>query len=255
MNKSKQLIAGAGTALLIGATAAFGFGDPLAAPDTTGKGTWHLRASAVRIIGGYGDNFAYNGENVRPLEGYAEIRLDRENGTGTITIEVETTDESGPIRFSKDQSWSGTIRLVQRLSTNEMEMARIAQEVFLHGDTGNEAPVMPTLFNYFATWGPSKIWVNGEEVVSMIGSHTMFSERARGTNGKIENSTGQVYSPMAQNKTGFTDREATEFHYVAHTTQPDQGNFPPHTGWIHLHFSDVTVLEKPEGVAIPYTLD
>ncbi len=114
---------------------------------------------------------------------------------------------------------------------------------------------MPNIFNYFATWGPSKIWVNGEEVVPMIGSHTMFSERARGPNGRIESAAGEVYSPMAQKKTGFTDRNATEFHYVAHTTQPDQGNFPPHTGWIHLHFSEVTVVHKPDGVAIPYTLD
>ncbi len=27
------------------------------------------------------------------------------------------------------------------------------------------------------------------------------------------------------------------FHFVAHTMQPDQDNFPPHTGWIHVHVS------------------
>ncbi len=80
----------------------------------------------------------------------------------------------------------------------------------------------------------------------------MFSEQARGADGKIQNSEGQVYSPMGASKTGFTDRNATEFHYVAHTTQPDQDNFPPHTGWIHLHFSDVRILDKPVDVAIPY---
>ncbi len=253
MKKRKKLMVGLGTAVLMGTTAAFSVGAPN--PTGSAQGLWQIEATGVRVIGGYGDNFAYNGDNVRPLEGRAEVRLDPENGTGTITIEVETTSESGPIRFSKDQSWSGSIRLVQRLNTNEMEMARMAQEVFLHGDTGNEAPVMPTIFNYFATWGPSKIWVNGEEVVPMIGSHTMFSERARGPSGKIETASGQVYSPMAQDKTGFTDRYATEFHYVAHTMQPDQDNFPPHTGWIHLHFSNVTVVGKPDGVAIPYTLD
>ena len=83
----------------------------------------------------------------------------------------------------------------------------------------------------------------------------MFSERSRGENGRIENGTGEVYSLMAQKKIGFTDRSATEFHYVAHTTQPDQGNFPPHTGWIHLHCSEVTVVHKPGGVSIPYTLN
>ncbi|MEE8061491.1 MAG: hypothetical protein V3T16_06655 [Gemmatimonadales bacterium] len=257
MKENKKLISGLGMALLLGATAAFSFGDSDAVPTPTGSanGIWHLEATGVRIIGGYGNNFAYDGENVRPLEGRAEVQLDTRNGTGTITIEVETTRESGPIRFSSDQSWSGRIRLVQQLNTKEMAGARIAEEVFLHGDTGNEAPVMPNVFNYFATWGPSRIWVNGTEVVPMIGSHTMFSEQARGLNGRIENAAGEVYSPMAQNKGGFTDRDATEFHYVAHTTQPDQGNFPPHTGWIHLQFSEVTVVHKPEGVSIPYTQD
>ncbi len=257
MKTNKKPLAAFAAALLLGATVAFSFGDTgvVPAPTESANGIWQLEATGVRIIGGYGHNFAYNGENVRPLEGRAEIRLDTQNGTGTITIDVETTSESGHIRFSKDQSWSGRIRLVQRLNTKDMKMARIAQEVFLHGDTGNEAPVMPNIFNYFATWGPSKIWVNGEEVVPMIGSHTMFSERSRGENGRIESGTGQVYSPMAQKKTSFTDRNATEFHFVAHTTQPDQGNFPPHTGWIHLHFSEVTVVHKPGGVAIPYTLD
>ena len=48
--------------------------------------------------------------------------------------------------------------------------------------------------------------------------------------------------------TGFVNANETEFHFVAHTTQPDQNNFPPHTAWIHLHFSNVRVLEKPDCV-------
>jgi len=39
------------------------------------------------------------------------------------------------------------------------------------------------------------------------------------------------------------------------TMQPDQNNFPPHTAWIHLHFSNVRVLEKPDGVQIPRAMD
>ncbi len=216
-------------------------------------GGWQIHATGARVIGGYGDNFAYDGSNVRPLDAEARMTLDTEAGTGELVIELTTTEASGPIRFSASQSFEGEIRIVQRLDTGQMDMARVAQEVWLHGDTGNEAPVMPTLFNYFATWGPSKIFVNGEEVIPMIGSHTMLSEQARGEDGRIANAAGEVYSPMTSDKTGFTDPSNTEFHYVAHTTQPDSGNFPPHTAWIHLHFSDVTVIEKPADVTIPYT--
>ena len=216
-------------------------------------GQWHIEASDVRIIGGYGDNFAYDGSNVRDLEGSAEMRLDTESGTGELEIHLRTTEASGPIRYSEDRSWEGEIRIVQRLDTSQMDMARIQEERWLHGDTGNEAPVMPRLWNYFATWGPSTIYVNGEEVVPMVGSHTMFSEQARNEAGRIVNDEGQVYSPRTQDKTGFTDPSETEFHYVAHTSEPDSDNFPPHTAWIHLHFDDVQVHQKPADVEIPYT--
>ena len=225
---------------------------PAVDPATKADDVWRIRATDARIIGGYGDNFAYNGENVRSLKGHAEATVNAEAGTGEIVVEVETTPESGPIRFSKDQSWTGKIRIVQKLNTNEMAKARIAEETYLHGDTGNEAPVMPKIYNYFATWGPAKIFVNGEEVVPMIGSHTMFTEQARREDGKIARD-GEVYSPKLQDKTGFTDPQETEFHFVAHTAEPDKNNFPPHTGWIHLQFDDVEVSSKPADVEIPHT--
>ncbi len=247
MKNSTKLLYGLGFATVLGVTTAFATvssvdraADTLEASD----GVWRLEATAVRIIGGYGDNFAYDGENVRWLDGKAQIELDPNNGTGQIVVEVETTNESGPIRYSNDATWSGTIRIVQQLNTSEMEGARIVEDQMLHGDSGNEAPVMPTLYNYFATWGPSKIWVNGEEVVPMVGSHTMFSEQARGADGSIKNGSGMLYSPMAPVKTGFVSPSETEFHFVAHTMQPDQNNFSsgrtlgglhgreiPHTGF------------------------
>lgn len=213
---------------------------------------WHIRASDARVIGGYGDNFAYDGENVRPIRGTAEMRLDPESGTGELTIQLETTSESGPVHYAEDTRWEGEIQIVKQIDTSQMDAARIATDTYLHGDTGNEAPVMPRIYNYFATWGPSKITVNGEEAVPMVGSHTMFTEQARGSDGTIRRGD-QVYNPKLPDKTGFTNADATEFHYVAHTTEPDQDNFPPHTAWVHLHFSEVEIVSKPADVTVPYT--
>ncbi len=255
MSRSTRWLAGLGAVALVGSLVALA---PRGAERTDNNavaahGVWKIQATGARIIGGYGNNFAYNGENVRALKGSATMTVDRERGTARLEIDLETTPASGAIRFSAEKSWTGKIQIVQNIDTGKMKKARIAQEIFLHGDTGNEAPVMPTIYNYFATWGPSSIRVNGEEVIAMIGSHTMFSERARGPDGKIARASGEVYSPMSQDKSGFTDGARTEFHFVAHTTKPDAKNFPPHSGWIHLHFSDVTVLEQPSGVKIPYT--
>ena len=43
-----------------------------------------------------------------------EIELDPANGTGRIVVDVETTDGSGPVRYSKDNSWSDRIRIAQQ---------------------------------------------------------------------------------------------------------------------------------------------
>ncbi|MFV2007819.1 MAG: hypothetical protein ACC667_10250 [Longimicrobiales bacterium] len=216
------------------------------------NGEWKIEATGARIIGGYGNNFAYDGANVRELRGTATVELNFEEGTGRVVAEVETTAQSGPIQFSSDQAWSGKIRIVQMLNLDKMAAARMERDVMLHGDTGNEAPVMPNIFNYFATWGPSSITVNGEEVIPMIGSHTMLSERSRGEDGAIRNGDGMPYSPMAPVKSGFTDASGIEFHVVAHTMQPDKGNFPPHTGWVHLNFGEVRIIASPDGEKIPY---
>ena len=264
MNTIQKIFSGAGVLALVGAAAAFGpldttadttaaTADAAAEATTEASHHWHIRATGARIIGGYGDNFAYDGQNVRPLEGSAEAKIDPATGKGKVTVRLRTTEASGPIHFAEDTKWEGEIEIVQRLDTEKMGKARIAQDIFLHGDTGNEAPVMPKVYNYFATWGPSKITVNGEEAVPMIGSHTMFSEQARGPDGKIQKG-GTVYHPMkVEDKTGFTDPGETEFHFVAHTSETDRDNFPPHSAWIHLHFSDVEVVSKPPEIEIPYS--
>ena len=263
MSTSRRTLAVAGVLALVGAAAAFApqghaAPGPDAAPEAAADAAdashhWHIKASGARIIGGYGDNFAYDGENVRPIEGSAEARIDPTTGKGEVTVKIRTTGESGPIHFARDTKWEGEIEIVQKLDTEKMGKARIAQDIFLHGDTGNEAPVMPRIYNYFATWGPSKIMVNGEEAVPMIGSHTMFSEQSRGSDGKIRKGDTVYHPAKVKDKTGFTDADELEFHFVAHTSETDRNNFPPHSAWIHLHFSEVEVVSKPPEAEIPYT--
>lgn len=261
MQKSTKLMAGLGSLALAGALVAFA---PRAAetPDVADeaaadgdKWTWHVRATGARIVGGYGDNFAYDGNNVRPLEGKAEMKLNHETGRTSMVIKLRTTEESGPIHFSENKKFEGEIKLVQKLDTRKMKKARIATDLFLHGDTGNEAPVMPRIYNYFASWGPTKVFVNGREVIPMIGGHCMFSEQARNAAGEIVGPDGKPYNPMRRGERGFTDSDETEFHFVVHTNEPDKNNFPPHSGWMHLHFSDVEVVKKPADAEVPYEAD
>ena len=205
---------------------------------------WELSAGSARIIGGYGDNFAYNGENVRPVEGQAFLQLDANAPRGTVEAVIRTTAESGPIVMAQGEPLTGEIRLVWKTAAPN---ARYDEYVNLHGDTGNEAPVMPKIFTYLAGWAPVDVYVNGQLKYKDLAGHLMFTERSRRPDGTIRKDDGTVYSPKLKAERGFTDANRTEFHLVAHTTEPDSGNFPPHTVWIHLNFGRVVVEEAPSG--------
>ena len=99
MNRMTKWLAAAGAVELAGSLVALA---PRGADRTdsamAANGVWKIRATGARIIGGYGDNFAYNGENVRALNGSATMTVDLEKGTARLEIDVETTQASGPIR-------------------------------------------------------------------------------------------------------------------------------------------------------------
>jgi hypothetical protein len=205
---------------------------------------WVLTATEARIIGGYGDNFAYGGENVRPIEGRAVLKVDTDTNEGTVEAVIRAAPESGPIVMARGEPLAGEIRLVWKADASK---ARYDEFVYLHGDTGNGAPVMPKLFNYLAGWAPIDVYVNGRLKYKDLAGHLMFSEGSRRPDGTIRKDDGTIYSPKLKAEGGFTDPNRTEFHLVAHTTEPDPENFPPHTIWIHLHFNKVIVEQAKRG--------
>ena len=72
MRSSAKLLYGLGFTTLLATTTAFatvGSSDRMEGAAEASAGKWRLQATGVRIIGGYGHNFAYDGENVRWLEG------------------------------------------------------------------------------------------------------------------------------------------------------------------------------------------
>ena len=150
------------------------------------KNVWKLEAADGLLIGGYGDNFSYNGKKVVRIGGSADF-------------------------------------------------------VYLHGDTGQEAPVMPKVKTYLASWGPVDVFVNGELVYDNLAGHMMYTEGSRdGKTYAIYNKDKSgFFSPMNPSDGSIANPDAKELHFVAHTVGPDKGNFPPHTVWIHLNFQNV----------------
>ncbi len=199
---------------------------------------WKLRANKPLIIGGYGDNFAYSGKNVRLIEGSAVVDVNTKKNTGSMEVTF-----NGTITPEKGKTYTGEIKIVYNMFMEGPPYweGGVADFVYLHGDTKQEAPVMPKVKTYLASWGPADIYVNGELVYKGLAGHMMYTERSRDVNtyAIYNRDKSGFYSPKDPSNFSIANPDKRELHFVAHTTEGDKGNFPPHTVWIHLNFTDV----------------
>jgi len=110
--------------------------------------------------------------------------------------------------------------------------------------------VLPAIFNWLATWGPTEIYVNGELPVRE-GGHFMFTPNTRKENFSILQGR-DVYSPARKEESGwFTPEQFASpiIHLVVHSNIPDRNNFPPHSNWMHINFQTLYVLQVPDGIS------
>ena len=211
---------------------------------------WALRAQNALVIGGYSDNFDYSGESVRPIIGTATVDVDSAANWGTVIANVRTTSESGPIRFSKDESISGDITIVMSNFSEEAPYMEggIAEYLWLHGDTGQGTPVMPRQFTFLAGWGSVDIYVNGELLYPGLEGHFMYTEQARrgAEEGyRVMRSDGTLYSPTLLDKTRFTNSSGGELHVIVYSPASEDGNPSQQAQWLHLNFADVFIKHAP----------
>lgn len=198
---------------------------------------WEFQATGARIIGGYGDNFAYDGQNVRTIDATAQIKVDVATKKVQAIHTIKTTPESGPVQISKDEALEGEIKIVM-----DLEAERVAENFFIHGDSGNGPPVMPKIYAFVSAWGPMQVFVNGKLRYDLAG-HLMYTERVRRADDTIRKDDGTIYSPALKAEDGFVI-PGDEYHVVVHSTDSDPGNFPENSQFIHLNFAEVSVVKS-----------
>jgi len=208
---------------------------------------WILEAQDTLIIGEYGHNFAYDGKKVRPVEGKAMVDINSETNTGSVVIELKNIRH----QLSATEVLEGDITIVMEEFQGDkpFQQGAIAENLYLHGDSGNGPPVMPKLFTFFAGWGTVDIYVDGKKAYEDLDAHIMYTEGAR-VNNKIMKADGTVYNPKLKSESGFTDSSKREFHIVAHSTDEDKDNFPTNSRWIHLNFQEVALKKAPEDAVL-----
>ncbi len=199
---------------------------------------WILKASNPLIIGGYGDNFNYDGSRVRALKGDALVSMDADKDSGSTIVNLK-----GSITPEKGKTLKGDIKIVYRIVREgpAFKEGGVADFVYLHGDTKQGPPVMPKTRSYLAAWGRADVFLDGELVYKDLDGHIMYTEGTRDPgNGVIYSSDRKgVYSPKNPTDFSIYDPDARELHFVAHSEVKDMGNFPPHSVWIHLNFQNV----------------
>jgi hypothetical protein len=201
---------------------------------------WVIHAENPHIIGGYGDNFSYDGKEVRPLEGTLDLRLDAAGNRGTVTLALHTTDTSGPLRVSSERALAGNITLVSQID----ETAPIETDVPLFGETGNGGPELPRTFATLTGQSPFDLYVDDRLVYSGLNGHWAVIQALRRNDGAIRQS-GLIYSPLLRDKTGFADPKRNEFLLLLRSDAPDPDNSPPSTIALHLVFSQVEIQNAP----------
>jgi len=202
------------------------------------------------------DSFNWDGEGQHPVwDAKVELEIDPASNTGSI--KAEWTDLNGTWTFEQTAFGpAGVIphhptglRVTSALETALIHDDPVSTNVYLHGDTTAGGPVLPTVFNYIATWGPAEVTLDGEPFPNIYDgptpawvAHTMTTEGVRNLDGTVTVNGGEIYNPSLQNQTGDIDPNDLEFHLVFHDAPGPEmtDNFPPPLSFFyHLTFEDV----------------
>lgn len=196
------------------------------------------------------DSFVWDGDGVVAVKGSVKVKIDPVGNTGEI--KATWTDEYGKWEYTQTVFAPPNHPTGLQVGTSASDITLIngdpvTTNVFLHGDTTAGGPVLPTVFNYLATWGPAEVKLNGELFENPFDGpaplwvgHTMTTAGVRNSDGQVLTKDGEIYSPMASSN-GLVDPDDLEFHLVFHEApMPMTSNFPPpHDFFYHLTFESV----------------
>ncbi len=210
---------------------------------------WNLEARSPFLIGGYGDNFSYDGSRVLPLIGKARVIVDTQRDAGSVVVDLK-----GTINPEKDKKYTGDISIYYEIERGGPAFYEggVADFIYLHGNTGQEGPAMPKVRTYLAAWGRADVYVNSQLVYKGLHGHFMYTEGVRSVGSKAiyNKDMSGFFSPKAPENYSIAHPDGTELHFVAHSMETDGGNFPPQSVWIHINFENVTDLSQSSATRI-----
>ncbi len=201
-------------------------------------------------------SFVWDGNGSNFLEdAEAKVEIDPVSNTGEIKVEWTDLDgnewELEQTVFLPLPPHPTGLRATSLEETEFVQDDPVPVDVYLHGDTTAGGPVLPTIFNNLATWGPAEVTLNGEAFenpydgpVPLWVTHTMLTAGVRNDDGAVTVNGGTIYNPTLRDQPGDIDYDDMEYHVIFHDA-PGPGateNFPPPLSFFyHLTFESVKV--------------
>ena len=185
---------------------------------------------------------AYSGDKYTQTTGLVSIDVNDDTNEGKIVAHWVVNDwkydASRPLA-------TGTMKIIWTDFLGEADFmdGGIASELVLHGDSGNEAPVLPTVYTYSAGWGTADVYLNDELIYEDVLAHYMVTEGTRDpvTHAVHESEGKSIFVPTPKggdSGNGFTYPSRNIIHMIVHTEVRDPNNWPPFTMFIHVNFED-----------------
>lgn len=228
---------------------------------------FHLRGTQPQTIGEYPNNFSYDGTNVVKLTkpGFFELHYNAANDTGLAFARFYVDSYQLNADTHLENAQLTVIYPLFGTPTGVMPdywEGGVATCVLLHGDSGHEAPVLPTVWNDVASWGPVLLFVDGEQVrgadelmgapnpMGAFAGHIMYTNPVRDREtGFVANAAGDApYSPQDPSNGITYTQAASLLHLIAHSEERDANAFPPNTMFMHVNFFDVNSIAPLDGI-------
>ena len=203
---------------------------------------WKITASNPKIIGGYGNNIRWDGQNVKEVPGKITVNLDPENDIGKITAEF-----TGVINPEENTILDGVIKIEFKNFNEEKDYmdGGIAQDLKMFGDKVDEETILPETHAFVAAFGTASLYLNKQEIYKDLKAIFAYSEGNRNEDNTVSNPEGKIFS-LVTNDLGFIDPDDREIHLIVYENFEDTYNFPSKSAFVYLIFENPEVESTPD---------
>ena len=220
---------------------------------------WDISATDGFAMGSPVNTMSYDGKLNTPLsQSTIHITLNSGKKSGQVIVTF-----SGPLTYGLDPDHpdqtvtkSGDWRIVHNSFNNNKAFYEggVAVDVTMHGSTGHEGPIYPTLTSTLSTWGWSDVYLNGTLLLPHIGTHMMVSKGVRDSQHEILKAPGECCYSQNMPDQGYVDPVQSQIEFLlfsavinasGDTSSYDNASVP-NTNWVELYFDKVSIAKQPD---------